>query len=359
MQALILAGGEGTRLRPLTMTVPKPVVPLANRPFITYMFDWLDHHGFDDIVMSCGFLAEGVREVLGTGRLNGVTVQYVDEPEPLGTAGAVKLAEPVLGERFAVLNGDVLTDLDISKLRTFHEQHGATATLGLYPVEDPSSYGVVVTAEDGRVEEFLEKPAPGTAPTNHVNAGMYMLEHEVLEHIDGGRKVSFEREVFPSLVGAGLHALPLEGYWMDIGTPQRYLQATRDILRGTVVTQVSPSSAVDGATPPVLVGAGCEIAPDAQVGPDVTLGDEVRVGAGAVCCDIVAPRRRGGGGGRGRPGQHRGAERPDRRRCTARRRDGHRRGDCGPARCASRRRTAAGRRVTRGQTNRLARRCPD
>jgi mannose-1-phosphate guanylyltransferase len=281
MQALILAGGEGTRLRPLTMTVPKPVVPLANRPFITYMIDWLDHHGFDDIVMSCGFLAEGVREVLGTGTLNGVTVQYVDEPEPLGTAGAVKLAEPVLGERFAVLNGDVLTDLDISKLRTFHEQHGATATLGLYPVEDPSSYGVVVTGEDGRVEEFLEKPAPGTAPTNHVNAGMYMLEHEVLEHIDSGRAVSFEREVFPSLVGAGLHALPLEGYWMDIGTPQRYLQATRDILRGTVVTQVSPSSAVDGATPPVLVGAGCQIAPDAQVGPDVTLGEEVRVEGGA------------------------------------------------------------------------------
>jgi mannose-1-phosphate guanylyltransferase len=284
MQALILAGGEGTRLRPLTLTVPKPVVPLANRPFITYMIDWLRRHGFDDIVMSCGFLADGVRAVLGSGAVDGVTIRYVDEPEPLGTAGAVKLAEPVLAERFAVLNGDVLTDLDMTRLREFHEQRGATATLGLYPVDDPSSYGVVVTDDQGRVQEFLEKPSPGTAPTNHVNAGMYMLEHEVLDRIDAGRAVSFEREVFPALVGEGLHALPLDGYWLDIGTPDRYLQGTRDILRGAVETPVSPSAAVNGVTQPVLVGARCEIAPDAQVGSDVTLGDECRIGARASVC---------------------------------------------------------------------------
>jgi mannose-1-phosphate guanylyltransferase len=290
MQALILAGGEGTRLRPLTMTVPKPVVPLANRPFISYMIDWLHRHGFDEIVMSCGFLADGVREVLGTGDMNGVTVSYVDEPEPLGTAGAVKLAEPFLGERFAVLNGDVLTDLDISRLHEFHEQRGAVATLGLYPVEDPSSYGVVVTDDDGRVQEFLEKPAPGTAPTNHINAGMYVLEHEVLDRIESGRAVSFEREVFPSLVGAGLHALPLSGYWMDIGTPDRYLQATRDILHGAVETPVSPSQNVNGAMPPVLIGSGCEISPDAGLGPDATLGDgsRIRAGASVSCASIHA-----------------------------------------------------------------------
>ena len=281
MQALILAGGEGTRLRPLTLTVPKPVVPLANRPFITYMLDWLRRHGFDDIVMSCGFLADGVREVLGTGEVEGVSIRYVDEPQPLGTAGAVKLAEPVLAERFAVLNGDVLTDLDLTALREFHEQRGATATLGLYPVEDPSSYGVVVTDEEGRVEAFLEKPAPGTAPTNHVNAGMYMLEHDVLDRIDAGRAVSFEREVFPGLVGEGLHASPLEGYWLDIGTPDRYLQGTRDILRGAVETPVSPTNADNGFIPPVLLGQDCDIAPGAQVGSDVTLGDECRIGAGA------------------------------------------------------------------------------
>jgi mannose-1-phosphate guanylyltransferase len=280
MQALILAGGEGTRLRPLTLTVPKPVVPLANRPFISYMLDWLRRHGFDDVVMSCGFLAQGVRQVLGDGRLDGVTVRYVDEPEPLGTAGAVKLAEPVLGERFAVLNGDVLTDLDLSALRTFHEQRDATATLGLFPVADPSTYGVVVTDDQGRVEAFVEKPAPGTAPSSNINAGMYLLEHEVLDRIDAGRAVSFEREVFPSLVDHGLHAMPLDGYWMDIGTPGRYLDATRDILRGDVRTPVSPSD-TDGAAAPVLVGEGCEIAADARVGPDATLGDGARVGAGA------------------------------------------------------------------------------
>jgi mannose-1-phosphate guanylyltransferase len=178
-----------------------------------------------------------------------------------------------------VLNGDVLTDLDLSRLREFHEERGAFATLGLFPVPDPSSYGVVVTDEEGRVQQFLEKPAPGTAPTNHVNAGMYMLEHGVLDRIDSGRAVSFEREVFPSLVGAGLHAVPLEGYWMDIGTPERYLQATRDILRGAVETPVSPSDGVDGATPPVLIGAGGQISGDARVGPDTTLGDDCRIGA--------------------------------------------------------------------------------
>jgi mannose-1-phosphate guanylyltransferase len=280
MQALILAGGEGTRLRPLTLTVPKPVVPLANRPFISYMLDWLRRHGFDDVVMSCGFLGQGVRQVLGDGRLDGVTVRYVDEPEPLGTAGAVKLAEPVLGDRFAVLNGDVLTDLDMSALRAFHEQRQAVATLGLFPVDDPSTYGVVVTDDHGRVEAFVEKPAPGTAPSNNINAGMYILEHEVLDRIDAGRPVSFEREVFPALVGQGLHALPLDGYWMDIGTPERYLEATRDILRGSVETPVSPSE-TGAATPPVLVGEGCEIAADARLGPDATLGAGTRVGAGA------------------------------------------------------------------------------
>lgn len=273
MQALILAGGEGTRLRPLTMTVAKPVVPLANRPFITYMIDWLQRHGFDDIVLSCGFLADGVRDVLGTGDLNGVAVQYVDEPQPLGTAGAVKLAEPVLGDRFAVLNGDVLTDLDISRLRDFHEQRGALATLGLYPVEDPSSYGVVVTDEEGRVQEFVEKPAPGTAPSNHINAGIYMLEHGVLDHIDSGRAVSFEREVFPTLVGRGLLGWQAEGYWVDIGTPDRYLEATYDLLGGYPASGLPARDETSS-----LIGEGCLTA-GAHIGPQTVLGAHCSVGS--------------------------------------------------------------------------------
>ena len=170
MQALILAGGEGTRLRPLTSAVPKPVVPLANRPFISYMLDWLEHHGFDDVVMSCGFLAAGVRKVLGSGHRGGVTIRYVEETEPLGTAGPVKLAEPMLDERFAVLNGDILTDIDLSSVVAFHEERAARVTLTLVPVDDPSSYGVIVTDEQGQVSAFIEKPQ-GEAPSNMINAG--------------------------------------------------------------------------------------------------------------------------------------------------------------------------------------------
>jgi mannose-1-phosphate guanylyltransferase len=296
MQALILAGGEGTRLRPLTSTVPKPVVPLANRPFITYMLDWLAGHGFRDIVMSCGFLADGVRSVLGSGQVGDLRIRYVEEPEPLGTAGPVKLAEPLLDERFAVLNGDILTDFDLSRVRDFHLERGSRATLTLVAVDDPSSYGLVLTDDQDRVTDFIEKPQ-GEAPTNLINAGMYMLERDVLEHIPEGRAVSFEREVFPALVGQGLHGLALDGYWLDIGTPERYLQATGDILEGRVRTAVEPGTVRLGpgtnpgpetrVSAPVLAGASCELAAGAEIGPDVTLGDGCRVARAAVVRDAA------------------------------------------------------------------------
>ena len=271
------------------------------------MIDWLDRHGFDDIVMSCGFLAEGVREVLGTGEPERRhRSSYVEEPEPLGTAGAVKLAEPVLDERFAVLNGDILTDFDLSRCVRFHEQRGATRDAR--PVSGRGSLLLRGRGDRrGRPRRGVpEKPAPGTAPTNHVNAGMYMLEHEVLEHIAGGRTVSFEREVFPSLVGAGLHGLPLEGYWMDIGTPRALPPGhARHPPRDRGDARSRPRARSTARHRPCWWARGCEIAPDAKVGPDVTLGDEVPGRGRGVCCGIVAPRRRGGGGGRGRPGQHR------------------------------------------------------
>ena len=295
MQALVLAGGEGTRLRPLTTTVPKPVLPLANRPFISYMIDWLASHGFDDVVLSCGFLADGVRAVVGEGDAEGIRIRYVTEPEPLGTAGAVKFAEDLLEERFAVLNGDVLTDLDLTHLWETHERRGARATLTLIEVEDPSGYGLVLTDREGRVTDFLEKPdgpLPGHAAL--INAGAYVLEREVIEPLPAGRPVSFEREVFPALVGKGLYACTLRGYWLDIGTPERYLQATRDILEGTIETAVTArlnsegpigrGSRVDSAAElrsPVLVGAGSEIAAGAEVGPDAVLGDGCKIGDGA------------------------------------------------------------------------------
>ena len=291
MQALILAGGEGTRLRPLTSTIPKPVVPLAGRPFITYMLDWLHRHGVDDVILSCGFMAEGVRRVLGDGTELGVRLRYLEEPRPLGTGGALKYAEELLDERFFMLNGDVLSDLNLSELLALHESRGARATIALTPVEDPSAYGLVRRNADCSVTEFVEKPGPEQIDTNLVNAGAYMLEREILSAMaPAGTNISIERDVFPTLVGHGLFGYAASGYWLDIGTPHRYLQATYDILEGAVRTgigqrlQESRFAVVDEGTidgrvvAPVLVGSGCVVGPGATVGGRVVLGSDVVVG---------------------------------------------------------------------------------
>src|ERR687891_284411 len=233
MQALILAGGEGTRLRPLTSTVPKPVVPLVDRPFIRFTLDWLRSHGVDDVIMSCGHLASGVRNVLGDGSAFGIKLRYIEEPRPLGTGGAVKFAEQLLDERFLMLNGDVLTDLDIGGQIAQHERTGARATLALTPVEDPSNYGLVRTADGGAVTEFVEKPAPDQIDTRNISAGAYVLERSVLDLLEPDQPASIERDVFPQLVDNGLYGCVSEDYWLDIGTPERYLQASFDILEGT------------------------------------------------------------------------------------------------------------------------------
>jgi len=294
MQALILAGGEGTRLRPLTSSLPKPVVPLVDRPFIGFMLDWLRGHGIDDVVMSCGFLASGVRDVLGDGSAFGVRLRYVEEPEPLGTGGALKFAQDLLDERFWMLNGDVLTDMDLTAQLAHHEAAGARGTLALYPVEDPSRYGVVRIAEDGAVLGFVEKPPPDQIDTNTISAGAYVLERSVLELLEPGRPASIERDVFPRLVGDGLHAFVHAGYWRDIGTPESYLAGTFDILEGTVATRVgermgegylSVDPAVRSAgriVPAALVEAGCSIGEGARVGPRAVLERDVTVGEGTT-----------------------------------------------------------------------------
>ena len=234
MQAVILVGGEGTRLRPLTSTVPKPVVPLVDRPFIAYMLEWLAGHGVDDVVMSCGFLATAVRNVLGDGSQYRVRLRFIEEPEPRGTAGALKYAEDLLDERFLMLNGDVLTDIDLTAQLAQHEQTGATGTLALVPVEDPSAYGLVRLRDDHSVEEFVEKPSADQIDTNLISAGAYVLERSMLDLIPPDRNVSIEREIWPQLVGNGLYGYAAEAYWLDIGTPERYLQGTFDILEGNV-----------------------------------------------------------------------------------------------------------------------------
>jgi mannose-1-phosphate guanylyltransferase len=294
MQALILAGGEGTRLRPLTSTVPKPVVPLVDRPFIAFMVEWLRGHGIDDVVMSCGFLAAGVRNVMGDGSAYGVRLRYVEEPAPLGTAGAIKFAEELLADRFFVLNGDVLTDIDLTAQLGQHEASDAIATIALVPVEDPTNYGLVRLEDDRSVREFLEKPSPDEIDTNLINAGAYVLEREVLDRIPAGRNVSIEREIFPDLIGHGMWGFPAGGYWLDIGTPQRYLQATFDILEGNVATPVrerldasfravgSGVQAHGRIVPPAVVEPGATIGQGAHVGSLAVLGRDVQVGEGAI-----------------------------------------------------------------------------
>ncbi len=284
MQAIVLVGGEGTRLRPLTTTVPKPALTLVDRPFLAYMIEWLAGHGVTEVVLACGFLPDVLREALADEEERaGVAIRYVVEPERRGTAGAIRFAADELGERledrFLALNGDVLTDLDLTALLGAHAERGAQATLGLHPVEDSSAYGLVRCAEGGAVGEFLEKT--GEEVPGEINAGMYVLERSVLDLIPPGEEVSIERDVFPSLVGDGLHGLRLDGYWMDIGTPERYLQASWDILERRVETRVQPTA------PGMLVGAGAEVAGGASIGPRAVLGPGCRVAEGAEVRDSV------------------------------------------------------------------------
>ncbi len=283
MQAIVLVGGEGTRLRPLTDAVPKPALTLVDRPFLAYMVEWLAGHGVDEVVLACGFEPERLREALGEGEHLGTRLTYVTEPEPLGTAGAFRYAAEQLGDRlddrFLALNGDVLTDLDLGALLAFHAEREARATIGLYPVEDSSAFGLVTCDAAGAVTEFAEKT--GAVAPGEVNAGAYVLERSVLDLIPTGRKVSIETEVFPRLVGEGLHGIRLEGYWVDIGTPARYLQATWDILEGRVETAVEPTA------PGLFVAPDAAVDETARLGPRAVVGPGCVVAAGAAVSDSV------------------------------------------------------------------------
>jgi mannose-1-phosphate guanylyltransferase len=284
MQAIVLVGGKGTRLRPLTETVPKPALTLVDRPFLAYMIEWLAGHGVTEVILACGFLPDVLREALaGEEERAGTKIRYVVEPEPLGTAGAIRFAADQLGdeleERFFALNGDVLTDLDLSALRRAHDQRSAAATIALHPVEDAAAYGLVHSGPEGEVLAFLEKT--GERAPGEVNAGMYLLERSVLDLIPAGENVSIERDVFPRLVGEGLHGMLLDGYWMDIGTPERYLQASWDILEGRVETRVSPDA------PGLLIDPEAEVAEGSKIGPRAVVGRGCRVGAGAEVADSV------------------------------------------------------------------------
>jgi mannose-1-phosphate guanylyltransferase len=257
--AVILVGGFGTRLRPLTERVPKAMLPIANRPFLEHQLEHLAQHGIDRVILSCGYQPDAIRAHFGD------RVEYVVEDSPLGTGGAIAHAARGLAETFVACNGDVLTDLDLTALVSLHRRRGARTTIALHPVDDPSRYGVVVTDADDAVTRFVEKPPPGTAPATTINAGTYVVEPEVLDLIPAGRAVSVEHEVFPVLVGDGLYARATPGRWRDIGTPESYLAANLEAM---------PAGGL--LDPSARVGAGAELV-DAVVGPGVEVGAGARV----------------------------------------------------------------------------------
>jgi mannose-1-phosphate guanylyltransferase len=295
VKAIVLAGGEGTRLRPLTWTTPKPLLPIANRPFLEHQLTWLAGHGITEVVLSIGYRPDAFPARFPGGEVAGLALTYAVESEPLGTAGAIRFAAETGGfsDRFVVCNGDVLTDLDVSALIRFHDDAGAEATISLTQVEDPSAFGVVPTAADGRVLGFVEKPPRGEAPTDWINAGTYVLEASVLDEIPAGRAVSIERETFPALLerDAKLYALAAPGYWLDIGTPAKYLQANLDQLAGGASLCPPDATVAAGATlESSVLGPGAVVADAARVVRSV-LFDGARVEAGALVADSVVGSR--------------------------------------------------------------------
>jgi NDP-sugar pyrophosphorylase family protein len=301
VRAVVLAGGEGTRLRPLTYALPKPLLPIANRPFLERQLAWLAGAGVDEVILSIGYRPDAFLERFPGGSVPGTSLRLrlAVEPEPLGTAGAIRFAATAgdIAERFLVCNGDVLSTLDLTALLRFHDQRGAQATIALTRVEDPSAFGVVPTTPDGRVLGFVEKPAPGQAPTDWINAGVYVFEPSVLAAIPEGRAVSVERETFPALLAADgkLFARPDGGYWLDIGTPEKYLQAHTDALAGRLGplpgAELAPGVRADGSVvveegarliAPVLLAGGCRVEAGAEVarsvlGPGCTVAGRARV----------------------------------------------------------------------------------
>ena len=255
--AVVLVGGEGTRLRPLTYTTPKPMLPIANRPFLEHQVEHLRAHGVDRIVLACGYKPDAIRAHFGS------ELEYVVEPEPLGTGGAIAYAarEAGISETFVACNGDVLTDLDLTALVAFHRDRRARMTIALHPVDDPSRYGVVATDADGAVTAFIEKPPPGSTPVRTINAGTYVAEPDVLDLIPPGGAVSVEYDVFPRLVGQGLYALADEGAWRDIGTPESFLAA--NLERMPPGGLVDPTADVD----PTASVERSVVGPDAGSGP--------------------------------------------------------------------------------------------
>jgi mannose-1-phosphate guanylyltransferase len=283
VRAVILVGGEGTRLRPLTEWLPKPMLPVANRPFLEHQLAHLAAHGAADVVLACGYMPNPIRAHFGE------RLSYAVEPRPLGTGGAIAFAAGAGSGTFVAANGDILTDLDLTAMIAFHRRSGARATIALHHVEDASRYGLVRTAEDGEVRAFVEKPPPGEVDGGTINAGTYVLEPDVLAGVPEGRAVSIERDVFPGLVDRGLFAFLWHGRWRDIGTPESYLDANLESMPAGGL--VDPGARLDEGADVVesVVGPGAAVEA-ARVRRSLLLpGARVEHGARLERC-IVGPR---------------------------------------------------------------------
>ncbi len=297
MKAVIMAGGEGSRLRPLTSNQPKPMMPLANLPMMEHIIGLLKRHGFDDIVVTLAFMPNAIRTYFGDGSEYGVRMVYATEEQPLGTAGSVGNAKDELDERFLVISGDVLTDIDLSKIVAFHESRDALATIGLVAVDNPLEFGIVITRDDGSIERFLEKPTWGQVFSDTINTGIFVLEPEIFDYIPSGEAVDFSSEVFPKLLANNmpLFGAVAEGYWEDVGTLEAYVRVHKDALDGKVEidipgfrlehgvwlgegAEIHPEAVVDG---PAVIGENCRVERDARIGEYTVLGGNVRVREGA------------------------------------------------------------------------------
>ena len=290
MKGIIIAGGAGTRLRPLTYTRPKPLIPVVNRPFLEYQVALLKRHGISEIIFCTNYMADKIAAHFGDGSNFGVSMRYAIEETPLGTAGAIKNAQAIAGrDTVVVLNGDVLTDFDLGSIVNFHRQNKALVTLTLKEVPSPSPYGVIITDATGRVQEFREpseaqkkalaaNPDVETTGVDYINAGIYVMEAEALDAIPSGRAVSVERETYPKLLadGAPIYAIVSDGYWLDIGRAEQYRQATEAILSRDIAVEVP------GAWQPAGYWAqeGADIDPTAHIAPTVHIGANARIGKG-------------------------------------------------------------------------------
>jgi mannose-1-phosphate guanylyltransferase len=291
LKAVILVGGLGTRLRPLTDNCPKPIVPVLNRPFLEHMLAHLRQFGIKDVVLAMSYLPDAIREYFGDGERCGVRLVYCVEKEPLGTAGAVKNAAAYLDRPFIVLNGDnVFLEMKLDEAYAFHRKKKAKATIFLTWVENPGAFGVVETDNNNKVRRFIEKPPPGEATTNWINAGGYILEPEVLKFIPEGQHYMFEKGLFPRLleVGEPVYGYPYRGYWLDMGTLEKYLSLNFDLLLAKVSSPLIPGR--DGVRldadveihPSALISAPVVIGRGSRIGPEVTITGPVSIGRDCI-----------------------------------------------------------------------------